>query len=222
MKTNVKARATVARFLFGLLFLFVLDSIAVQSYYHLARSTVNTMSIPESSDAGIVFFGSFGPYEGLSAQSAARVQHAANLYHEGKIQYIIAVGGLRENRERSGAALLVDALVKKGVSSDAVSLGAGSYDSQTNWKEAFDVIKANGWKSVVLISSNLHLYRLKGIVHDDTLAIYFSPHPYDSGNLLEQAKKVHHEWLAHLATALLPEQTYQSLLNVLRKRFELI
>ena len=173
-------------------------------------------------DAAVVFFGDHDRHYMPGRETLRRLDHALELYREGMIDNLICVGGISLVKKRgvSGSYMMRDYLIRKGVPGSRVMYDSVSYDSFSNWEEARRMLVSNGWKTVTLISSPFHLYRLSGIVDADGLVLSFSPYSRECKVSLTafmyQRQWIHHEWIAYAALKLLPEQYYRKLLRMIR------
>jgi uncharacterized SAM-binding protein YcdF (DUF218 family) len=161
--------------------------------------------------AGVVFFDAFGPVEGLGTTSLARVEHAAALFHAGKAGRLICVGGRRGGRDQPGAALMAAAIERRGVPAARVQHDAESFDTMGNWRSALALLPPAARTDPLLISSPLHLLRIRHITHG-----VGTPAPTASVAAEIQRRgalgiwlRVHREWVAWTAQALLPADLHR-------------
>ncbi|MBW5448192.1 YdcF family protein [Cohnella sp. CFH 77786] len=107
-------------------------------------------------DAGIVLGASLWndkPSPGLSE----RLDHALALYREGVFPRIIVTGGLD-----AGGATITEAegmrnyLTERGVPEDAIFMDTESRSTYENLIFAQDIMKAEGWKSAVVVTHRYH------------------------------------------------------------------
>ena len=103
-----------------------------------------------------------------------RTQHGVDLFQRGLAPYFVCTGGVRDDR-LSAAAVACRLAVSQGVPEDKVLLADGS---STTWEDAVrtaDLMKANGWTSVILVSHPLHLERARILFEGEGLSVYPSP-----------------------------------------------
>ncbi|MCE5251428.1 YdcF family protein [bacterium] len=174
------------------------------------------------SDAAVVFFGDNDHEYHMGPETLRRAEHALELYRKESIRAIICVGGgnLVKKRGISGAQMMRNYFTENGVPGECVLYDTVSYDSFSNWNEAYAMIVSHGWKRIVLVSSPLHLYRLSRFTGDGTLDLFYSPWSPDCSLTLKNYRYlrgwIHHEWLAYTAFAVLPEPYYRKALFVIR------
>lgn len=166
-------------------------------------------------------------YKGLGKETLRRVNHAINLFRQGLVENIFCVGGARPKRNVFGSEYMKQTLIDSGVPSKKILTERQSYDSKSNWKIASCSIKANDWNAVVIITSPLHIHRLKRSVFNepaDHLDLFFSPYSYHSykDTNLELTRfaawlQVQHEWLGYLSHYLLPESLRRYVLKTIRQ-----
>ncbi|MCX4028065.1 YdcF family protein [Endozoicomonas sp. SM1973] len=175
-------------------------------------------------DATIILMGNFNStYTALGNKTLRRLNHALQLYKQGFTATFLCVGGSRPDKGVYGAELMKQYLISQGVATSAILIEKNSFDTQTNWKNAKQVIANQKWKSVQVISTALHLYRLKGIIeqYPSPLNITYLPislsQPNPAASYFELWFNVHYDWAAHLSY-LLPQATYSWLIKVIRSQ----
>jgi uncharacterized SAM-binding protein YcdF (DUF218 family) len=161
--------------------------------------------------AGVVFFDAFGPDEGLGATSLTRVEHAAALFQAGAVGRLVCVGGRRSGREQTGGALMAAALRRRGVPQALVRHDASSFDTVGNWRAAMALLPPAERSAPLLISSPLHLLRIRHITGDVGTA---APTASISAEIRRRGLtgiwfRVHREWAAWAALALLPSDLHR-------------
>ncbi len=112
-----------------------------------------------SGDVAVAFYGDAG------AATGRRVDAAALLLLEGRVEGLAMVGGFRPRAGYHGAAWMAELAVDRGVPADRVVVGGGSFDSVSNVGAFADLIDRSGAvPQVVLVSDCLHLLRISWIV----------------------------------------------------------
>ena len=153
--------------------------------------------------AGVVLFGDFSA-GGIGHETERRLGVALELYRAGRLERILCVGGNRRDVPRRGAELMRDHLVAEGVSPAAILVGHGSYDTHTNLQEIAAIAEARGWVAVVIISSPLHLARVRALAAtlERPVRFLFAPYDYDHVHPpvggLELLRQVHYEWVVNV------------------------
>ncbi|KJS17693.1 MAG: hypothetical protein VR69_04005 [Peptococcaceae bacterium BRH_c4b] len=98
----------------------------------------------------------------LGGDSGERVERAVSLYRAGYAPYMIVSGG-QLYRNITQAGVMKDHAVSLGVPADKIILenrAESTYDNATFCKE---IIDEHGFKSVMVVSSNYHMQRVKFI-----------------------------------------------------------
>lgn len=212
--------------IFVLSFLIIVDIIASFLWFK-AITEKEDSTLKEKTEVGVLFMGSFNKsYTGLGKDTLRRIHHGTDLYKGRLIDTILCVGGTRPNIQVFGSIIMKDRLIDQGVPSEKILAETKSYDSVTNWQMAAQLIKRNRWKTVVIISSPLHVYRLRKIISQKPMSglrIFYSPYPYQAYqegllklSLFEMWRQVQHEWIAYLTTTVLPDSVYRSILRLIR------
>jgi uncharacterized SAM-binding protein YcdF (DUF218 family) len=176
---------------------------------------------------GVLFMGSFEKdYTGMSKDTLRRIRHGADLYTKGLMNRILCVGGSRPDKQVFGSEMMKEKLIELGVPPEKIFTETESYDSATNWQMALKLIVANHWKTVVVISSPLHVHRIRKIISEKPmkqLSVFYSPYSYRSFkdtalslSSFEIWRQVKHEWVAYLMAYILPDSVYRSVLRFIR------
>jgi uncharacterized SAM-binding protein YcdF (DUF218 family) len=104
----------------------------------------------------------------------ARTQHAVELYKAGLAPRVICTGGVQD--DRSSAAAVCRALaVSLDTPQQAVFLADGSANTEEDAHRVALVMGQHDWRSAVLVSHPLHLYRAKLFFEKEGLTVYTSP-----------------------------------------------
>lgn len=135
-------------------------------------------------DALIVLGGALGPVgdppvENLSGASS-RVLRAARLFRAGKVGQILASGGNQPWLAGSvpEAELMRDLLVEWGVPRDAIVTESASRNTRENALLASEIVRARGWKRVLLVTSAAHMARAVGVFRALGIDVIPSPTAY--------------------------------------------
>lgn len=204
------------RFVFFIIILIFIDLTVSIIYHNIAITFVkkNQFSIEKQnkSDCIILFFGDYD-YNNhkLGEETLKRINHTFSLYKKNKIPYIICVGGSRNNCQFSGANEMCKYLKEKGIDENNLFYDTLSFDTKTNYKEACKLLDSNRFENPILISSDLHLFRISGLVDRN---VYYSPHKNTNKSLFKRWKSINNEVIALIAYTFLPEKWY---LNTLKK-----
>ncbi|RMG39141.1 MAG: YdcF family protein [Candidatus Dadabacteria bacterium] len=203
------------KFALILLLLVVTDLLAVFGYTCLVIADIQKHRPSYPVDAAFVFFNGFGSSNGLSEFTNRNIEHAAMLFRGKKIRNIVCLGGARPQRRLYGAELMKQVLINNGIPAEKVFSERESYDSLTNFSAGIEIAGKNQWRTIVLISQYLHLYRLAYIAERSDFTFYMDPPTmrWIEMGPLKVVLAVHHEWLGWAAAMLLPEKLYLSILH---------
>lgn len=210
------------RWLFPLtLTLLVIDLTASSIWFSHVKNQI-TYPIDVRCQSAIVFMGNFTDhYTRLGKQTKRRLNHALNLFQSGSVDSLLCTGGARPRDNVYGADMMKEYLMGYGVPEEKIITDLLSYDTRTNLTNSLKIIKKEQWKTVCLVSSPLHLYRIQGMLPSRSTPTVFTPtpYPYESANpamsLLEIWKNIHHEWIAY-ALYLLPDAMVERIVLLIR------
>ena len=172
-------------------------------------------------DAAIVLFADFGA-GGLGHETLRRVGFAAKAFEEGAFDHIVCAGGARPRRNLYGSELMRQWLLAAGIPADRVFLEKRSNDTRSNLQESFKIADEKSWQSAWIVSSPLHIFRVKEITRNrrgppivfPAAYSYGDCHPNIDGTALWL--HTHYEWAAWLLQGILPARGYEKVLDLLR------
>ncbi len=187
---------------------------------------VNSISGKEKNsehfEAAVIFMGDFNNnYTGLGQETLRRLNFAIDLNKSKIVENLLCVGGSRPTKNVYGAKLMKKYLEQNGVPIENVFVEIQSFDSKSNWFNALKSIEEQGWRSIALISSSIHLQRLKKKIINPIKHIKVSSTPFSYSiaepriTFLELWRGIHHEWVAYFVYSL-PEPLYKKILKILR------
>ncbi len=105
----------------------------------------------------------------------ARLDHAEELYRTGVAPRVLTIGGGREGdattEGEAGRQALIDAGLPAG---DVTAVGVGN-DTLVSLRATAEVLRRNGWNSVVLVTDPWHSHRSQVMARDLGLAAEVSP-----------------------------------------------
>lgn len=175
----------------------------------------------EESDVGIVLFGDFEAGN-LGPETLRRVAFAARMFRKGAFDHILCAGGARPSRNLYGSELMNEWFIASGIPPERMFLERKSNDTRSNLEEAFNMAEQIGWQTTRVISSPLHIFRVKEITQDMEVcpSVFLGAYSYkgcrpkvDKTTLWWQT---HYEWAACLMEKILPVRYYQKLIDLLR------
>ncbi len=88
----------------------------------------------------------------------SRTEHAITLWREGLAPQVICTGGFK-NEPLSAAAVCRRTATAMGVPATRIWLADGSQNTVEDARQAAAVMAGHGWRSAILVSHPLHLYR---------------------------------------------------------------
>jgi len=199
------------RWLRVLIVLAIIDTMASGLYVAWGQATLPPPVPLARHTAGILFFDDFDDHGGLGEESRRRVAHALRLIRQGRVERLICVGGKRSRRQHTGSELMAAALIAGGVPAARVASDRDSFDTRTNWQSARTMLAELGVRDPLLISSPLHLMRIRRIT--DGIG---TPAPTET--IAQTMRRtpvalwldIHREWVAWTAMVLLPAETHRS------------
>ena len=101
-----------------------------------------------------------------------RTNHAADLYQQGYADNIICTGGLGDGRTRTEAEACRDILLRRGVDPAAIFLEGRSRSTEENAYFSRQIIEANGWDEVLVVSDSYHLLRASWLFEEQGYAVH--------------------------------------------------
>jgi uncharacterized SAM-binding protein YcdF (DUF218 family) len=151
-------------------FLLLAVSVAVRIYIY------GTKVVDVKADAAIVPGAAVWGNE-VSPVFRERINHAMDLYRNGKVRKIIFTGGQGNRRELTEAAAARAYAVKNGVPPDDILIEDTSHTTYENVLNAKQVADAHGLKKVLIVSDPMHMKRAVAMARDIGLEAYPSPTP---------------------------------------------
>jgi uncharacterized SAM-binding protein YcdF (DUF218 family) len=133
---------------------------------------LNRRRLPATAADAVLVFGTGLPWKAL-----ARINTAAQLFHQGRVHYLIVSGGvLVPGTTLSEASFFRDALVGRGVPDERILLEIQATNTAENASYALPIIQAQHFQRVVLIMSDFEGLRAhltaKRAWHNQGLRIY--------------------------------------------------
>jgi uncharacterized SAM-binding protein YcdF (DUF218 family) len=103
-----------------------------------------------------------------------RTRHAVALYQTGLASHLICTGGIKD--EPASAAAVSRALaISLGVPQDVILLADGSANTEEDARQVATVMNQHGWRSAIVVSHPLHMYRVKLFFENEGLTVHTSP-----------------------------------------------
>ena len=129
-----------------------------------------------NADAAIVL-GAAVWSDGVSPVFRERINHAINLYRNGKVRKIIFTGGQGNRNEPTEAVAARDYAIRNGVPGAAILIEQRSHTTYENVLNAKQLADAHGLKKVLIVSDPMHMKRAVAMANDIGLEAYPSPTP---------------------------------------------
>jgi len=104
----------------------------------------------------------------------SRTYHAVDLWQAGYAPNIICTGGFKDE-PLSAAAVCRRFAIELGVPADQVFLADGSSSTIEDAQSTAQVMAGHGWRTAILVSHPLHLYRARWLFHRAGLEVVTSP-----------------------------------------------
>ncbi|MGE0268748.1 MAG: YdcF family protein [Candidatus Omnitrophota bacterium] len=212
------------RVLFSVFFLFAVD-LLVSFVWFMSVTADEKTEYLERAELAIVLMGDVNEnFTDIGPKTRQRLDHALKLQEQGFFDRYLCVGGHRPNRHFSGAQMMKEYLLRNGVKEENIFLEPHSYDTKTNLRYTAPILRNNKWYSVILISSPLHIHRIKKMRESKYFQgriVQWAPHPYSKPNskldLAEIWKDIHYEWTSY-AVGLLPYPVYSRIVHFVREQ----
>jgi uncharacterized SAM-binding protein YcdF (DUF218 family) len=135
----------------------------------------------------------------------ARLDHALELYQRGLAPMIITLGGGDPADRHSEGGVGHDYLLAHGVPEEAIIAETESDSTEQSAERLAVIARANGLKSIVVVSDGTHLFRIHAICEHDGLTVYTSPRPVGRSIVRQQRmRRLVHEiasytlWRLHM------------------------
>jgi len=106
-----------------------------------------------------------------------RINHAINLYRQGRIRKLVFTGGQGNRNEPTEAAAARNYALQNGVPLSDVLIEQQSHTTYENMVYAKRLADQNGLKKILIVSDPLHMKRAVTMAHDVGLDAYPSPTP---------------------------------------------
>ena len=106
-----------------------------------------------------------------------RINHAINLYHQGRIKKLIFTGGQGNRNEPTEAAAARDYALQNGIPLNDVLIEQQSHTTYENMVYAKQLADQHGLKKLLIVSDPLHMKRAIAMARDVGMEAYPSPTP---------------------------------------------
>jgi uncharacterized SAM-binding protein YcdF (DUF218 family) len=133
----------------------------------------------------------------------ARLDHALELYKRRLAPLIITLGGGDPTDRHSEGGVGHDYLLAHGVPERAIIAETESDNTEQSAERLAVIARANGLKTIDVVSDGTHMFRIHSICEKDGLQVYTSPRPVGrSIPTSERFQRLSHEILSYTAWCL--------------------
>jgi uncharacterized SAM-binding protein YcdF (DUF218 family) len=187
----------------------LLDLSGVLLYYHRVMRFADNQPARFRADAAVIFFGDYEDKKfELGEESLRRAARTLELLTDSMAVNVICVGGNALRSQYGWRNLLEEYFILHGVDRDHVFGDSVSFNTISNWREAKKIMDRQGFSTLVIVSSPLHVFRISRLV--DREEVYYYPYRYqfrDFEDYWDIVVAVHHEWVSFALSALFKEET---------------
>ena len=106
-----------------------------------------------------------------------RAEMGAELWQQGIAPKILCTGAQADGYPRSEAAACRELLLRNGVPESAIMMEENSRSTEENAIYSTQILDANNWDHVVLVSDSYHMLRAEWLFRDQGVIAYTSPVP---------------------------------------------
>lgn len=171
---------------FGLLLLaLTLTAVMVVGVLSWQINRLGSADHAQPADAIVILGAHVDPDGTASSDLMSRTYHAMDLYNRGLAPAVICAGGAGGDRLAAGAVACRFAVQELGLPAERAFV-AQEQDAWTTADEAVVVaglMRAYGWRSAILVSHPLHLYRARWLFQRQGVATTTSPTNTDLGRI---------------------------------------
>jgi uncharacterized SAM-binding protein YcdF (DUF218 family) len=108
---------------------------------------------------------------------AERIQHAIDLYHQGRVRALVFTGGRGAEDEAAESEVARIYALRQGVPAAHIYCETASHITHDNLKRAQAIMQRERLQSALLVSDPLHMRRSMQIARDLGMEVYPSPTP---------------------------------------------
>jgi len=159
-------------------FLLVLVALSLIWFLYVAGSIYAYAQVDGTAPADVaIVLGAGVRNEQPSGIFRARINHAIDLFERGVVDAIIFTGGVGPGNQLAGSEAARQYAIEHGIPSSAIYVETVSRDTHENLVEAKSLMEAQGFKTAVIVSDPLHMYRAMAIARDLDMNANPSPTP---------------------------------------------
>lgn len=105
----------------------------------------------------------------------ARLDHAISLYEKGLSSKFILTGGIGKKESISESRAGKNYLMKNYIDGDDIFIEEKGHTSLESLREAAEILKKQGFESIILISDGFHIMRIRKMAKDLGINAFSSP-----------------------------------------------
>ena len=144
----------------------------------IALSIYSFSQLDETSEADVaVVLGAGTRTSGPSPVFRERIDHAIDLYHAGFVDAVILTGGVGPGRQVADSEIARQYALENNLPAEAIFIEITSETTLENLAEARLVMANHAWRSALVVSDPLHMYRAMAMATDLGLNAKTSPTP---------------------------------------------
>ena len=162
------AKNAILFIFFSFLIYVLFTAFAIYSFSH-----VNELA---KADAAVVLGASVW-HDKSSPVFQERINHGIWLYKNAYVQYLIFTGGIGRNSSVSEASVARDFAVENSVPADIIFTEELSRITLENILYAKNIIRDNGFNTIIIVSDPMHMKRAVTMAKDLGLNVFASPTP---------------------------------------------
>ncbi len=132
-----------------------------------------------AADVLVVLGARVNPDGAPGSDLTSRTLHAVDLFKAGRAPQMICAGGVR-NERLSAAAVCRRYAIELGVPGDSVWIADGSSDTAGDAQVTAELMRQHGWRSAILVSHPLHLFRARWFFRQEGVDVQTSPTTTDT------------------------------------------
>jgi vancomycin permeability regulator SanA len=203
----------------GGLVLFACD-LALYRWYDTTVIRWGKTTDPPSGECAAVLFSDFSEDGVLDDEAIRRCRCALELFQYEKASVLLCSGGNLARKDKSGAKIMFQWLSRQGVPRKALRIESESCDTLSNIRNCLNIAGTLGYRSLLVVSSPLHLYRTSFLVGREIrrkgMTIRYAPYPYEKipprAAEFDLLKQTHYEWLSFGLYFLIPKSLYNRII----------
>ena len=137
---------------------------------------------PQQADGIVVLGAQVTPQGRPGSDLTSRTYHGVDLYNDGWAPRIVCTGGYAGD-PLSAAAVACRFAIGLGVPPEDTHLAEGSMTTAEDARATADLMRTHSWRSVILVSHPLHLYRARWSFRRAGLTAHPSPTTTDTNKI---------------------------------------